>query len=92
MRQHILAMSISSRNEIFLSTFESQYLVGAVSPQPLDQQRLFRACGGASDRCGAHPHAGKARAQRIAAPPRNLRAVKAHMGEGRRPHQTGDPD
>jgi hypothetical protein len=32
---------------------------------PLDQQRLFRACGGAPDRRGAHPYAGKAGAQRI---------------------------
>src|SRR5208283_3878995 len=33
MRQRILAMSTSSRNEILLSTFESQYLVGAASPR-----------------------------------------------------------
>src|SRR5271169_5974132 len=33
--------------------------------RPLDQQRLLRACRGAPDRRGAHPHAGKARAQRI---------------------------
>ena len=32
MRQRILAMSTSSRNEIVLATFESQYLVGAASP------------------------------------------------------------
>src|SRR6516165_11371770 len=32
MRQRILAMSTSSRNEIALATFESQYLVGAASP------------------------------------------------------------
>src|SRR5437773_812791 len=32
MRQRILAMSTSRRNERFLSRFESQYLVGAASP------------------------------------------------------------
>src|ERR1700746_3540826 len=32
MRQRILARSTRSRNEILLSRFESQYLVGAASP------------------------------------------------------------
>src|SRR5438309_11980110 len=30
---------------------------------PFDEPRLFGAFGGAPDWCGAHPHAGKARAQ-----------------------------
>ena len=40
---HFGEVDQTSRNEMFLSSVESQYLVGsALALRPLDQQRLFR--------------------------------------------------
>ena len=50
---------------MFFSTVASQYRGLRLSNGPFDQERFFASFRGASDRRGAHPHAGKARAQLI---------------------------